>query len=150
MSLTVAELKVLSFGYLTGADLKQFCPPQLLIKIYEVDSDALNTGCQFAYSELKSSLSNRYNVDLELALTTDRNQLCVKIAAILAIRNILGDAQNISDKMLSDFTWADKQLISIRNGQIALGLKIPEDTDGNTLANYSNANLISSNFQTLG
>jgi hypothetical protein len=150
MSLTIAELKALPFGYLTGADIKQFCAPNLLIAEYEKDSTSLQSGCNMAYEEIRSSLSNRYSVDAELALTTGRNQLCVKITAIMAIRNILGGAQNISDKMVLDFTWADKQLVAIRNGQIALSLTIPEDSEGNTAVNYSNAELIKSNFQTLG
>ena len=150
MSLTIAELKALPFGYLTGSDIKQFCAPNLLIAEYEKDSTSLQSGCNMAYEELKASLSNRYSVDAELALTTGRNQLCVKITAIMAIRNILGGAQNISDKMVLDFTWADKQLVAIRNGQIALSLTIPEDSEGNTAVNYSSAELIKSNFQTLG
>jgi|ERR1035437_5294186 hypothetical protein len=150
MSLTIDQLKALTFGYLTGVDIKQFCAPSLLIAEYEKDTTSLQTGCTMAYEELKASLSNRYNVDTELALTERRNQLCVKITSIMAVRNILGGAQNISDKMVLDFTWADKQLIAIRNGQIALSLKLPESSEGEAAVNYSNATLIKSNFQTLG
>ena len=87
MSLTVAELKALNLGYLSGADLLQFCVAPLLIKCYEADNDSLQNGCSTAYVQLDGNLSSRYDVESELALTTGRNLLCVKITAIIAIQN---------------------------------------------------------------
>jgi len=149
MSLTATELKALDLGYLKGSDLLQFCAAQLLIKQYEVDNDSLQAGSNLAYSELESNLSTRYDVKTELENST-RNALCVKIASILAIRNILGNAQNISEMMINLFVWADKELIAIRNGQISLGLNQPQNTDGTPVLNYSDASLIRSSFKTIG
>ena len=147
--LTIAELKALTFGYLTGADLKQFCASPVLIKIYSVDPDSLQAGCNIAYSELSSNLSSRYNIANELLLTTGRNLLCVKIASILAVHNILGDIYS-SEATIENYKDAKKDLISIRNGQLALSLQVPEDSLGNTLPSYSDAQMIQSNFSTLG
>lgn len=149
---TVAEVKLMTFGYLTGADLLRFCPYQLLIKEYEVDNASLQQACTIAYAELMASLNTRYDVDLELSKSdVSRNIFCVKIVSILAVRNILGTAQNISEKMLSDFSWCDKTLISIRNGQMSLTINQKNvDSNGNITEPYANASLISSSYKTLG
>lgn len=62
MSLTNAQLLNLPFGYLTGRDLVQYCAPQLLIKQYEVNPDALMNGCTLAYSIVIGKLSTRYDI----------------------------------------------------------------------------------------
>ena len=51
-----------------------------------------------------------------------RSVLLVKITALLAIRNILGNFENISDQMTAMFKWADQNLRDIRNGQMNLPL----------------------------
>ena len=66
MTLTSDQLKVLSFGYLTGNDLLQWCPAQLLIKQYEVDSNSLQSGSDQAISEIVASFTTRYNMTAEL------------------------------------------------------------------------------------
>ena len=151
MSLTVAELKALNLGYLSGADLLQFCVAPLLIKCYEADNDSLQNGCSTAYVQLDGNLSSRYDVESELALTTGRNLLCVKITAIIAIQNIFaGGISNIGEDYKDLFDANYKELLAIRNGQMALKLKQPQDSEGNTAPNYSSAGLIHSNFKTLG
>ena len=149
MAISVIELKALAFGYLTGADLKQFCAAPLLIKIYEVDNDSLQAGCNIAYSELTSNLANRYNIANELSLTSGRNLLCVKLASILAVHNILGDAYS-SETTVENYKDAKKDLIAIRNGQLSLNLKLPENSEGEISPTYSDAQMIRSNFHTLG
>jgi len=149
MAISIPDLKALNFGYLSGADLKQFCAAPILIKIYETDNDALQSGCNIAYAELSSNLSNRYNIANELALTSGRNLLCVKIATILAIHNILGDSYS-SEITANNYGDAKKDLIAIRNGQLALSLKLPETSEGEISPSYSDAQMIKSNFQTLG
>jgi len=67
MSLTIQQLKAMSFGYLTGSDLLQWCAGQLLIKQYEVDPTSLQNGCNFAYSEVIGQLSTRYKIAAELS-----------------------------------------------------------------------------------
>ena len=227
MSLTVDQLKALSFGYLNGEDLLQYSPPQLLISKYEIDNNSLQKGCNIAYDEIDADLSTRYDLSTEFAkkgftngaatatvvagavtaaaitnagtnygtaptitfvggggsgaaataaiasgsisainitsggtgytsaptivitggaAADTRASLLVKIASLFAIRNILGNAQNISDKMLSDFAWADKAIRDLRNGQKSL--KIVTQSDVTTVG--SPAELISSSFNTLG
>lgn len=66
MSLTTDQLKSLSFGYLTGADLLQFAAAPLLIKQFEVDPNSLQRGCDLAYSQIQGQLSTRYDIATEL------------------------------------------------------------------------------------
>jgi hypothetical protein len=56
----------MSFGYLTGDDLMQWCAAQLLIKQYEVNPDSLINGCNKAYSYAIGKLSTRYTLTDEL------------------------------------------------------------------------------------
>ena len=67
MSLSANDIKGLSFGYLTGGDLLQWCTPQYLQKQYEVDSNSLQTGVNQAISEVISSFATRYDLTDELA-----------------------------------------------------------------------------------
>lgn len=144
--LTIDEIKALDYGYLTGADLLRFCPFQVLQKQYAVDADSLDDGCKIAYSELKSSLSARYDISTELTKTADtRYPLTVKLAAIFAIRNIVGNQAGLPDNMVKNFDWADRTIMNIRNGQESLiSLNIA------STAKLSNTSLISSSFEKLG
>jgi Ni,Fe-hydrogenase III small subunit len=226
MSLTIDQLKNLSFGYLNGADLLRYAAPQLLIRQYEVDPDGLENGCDTAYAEIIAKLETRFDLTAELAkvaftnaaatatittgavsainitnagtsyasapavsftggggsgaaatavLTGDkvtainitnagsgytsaptvvltggaaadtRARLLVKIAAIWAIRNALGNAQNIAEAMQNHFKWADQMVSDLRNGQGGLPVK---QSDTTTVG--SGAELIDSSFSTLG
>lgn len=233
MGLSINELKSLSFGYLTGADLKQYASPELLIKQYSVDPDSLNNGVLQAYSEAIGALSRKYNVQTELekfgfcaaiieaviaagvvtGLTVvnaglgyvsaptlaftggggsgaaatvtiaegkingstisaggsnytkaptvtlaggvpvdTRAVLFVKILSILAVRNVFGNMQSISDYMLSSFKWADTTLKDIRNGQMNIPLNTPAlPVPSDPLSNIeSKAKLVNNSFSTLG
>lgn len=66
MSLSINDLKSLSFGYLCGQDLIQFAAAPLLIKQYEVDPQSLQRGCDLAYSQIQGQLSTRYDIATEL------------------------------------------------------------------------------------
>jgi hypothetical protein len=159
MALTISELKGQNLGYLSGADLLQWCPPQLLIKQFENDPNSLQAGASFAYSEVTASLVNRYDIAAELAksFSDARVVLCVKISAILAVRNILGNMQNVSEYMMDIFKSAKKDLMDMRNGQLNLPLPIPPqqsttDSFGNTIPviTESVSELVCSSFSTLG
>jgi hypothetical protein len=160
MALTVDQLKQQDLGYLSGADILQWCPAQLLIKQYEVDNNALESGANFAYAEVISALVNRYNIAAELSKSnsdSDRVVFCVKLTAILAIRNILGNMQNVSEFMMDIFKGAKKDLMDIRNGQLNLPLQIPvvstiTDCFGKQIPaiTESVSELVRSSFRTLG
>lgn len=73
-----------------------------------------------------------------------RATMLVKLLAITAIRNILGNAQNISDKMAQDFEDVRRDLYAIRNGQ--LNMPLP----GAMKDVRSSANMVPSRFKTRG
>ncbi len=75
-------IEALNFGYLTGYDLLQYCPDQLLIKEYNLDPTKLQRGCDQAYAYVKAKLCNRY--DLESTLS-NANQLFLKQTGSLAV-----------------------------------------------------------------
>lgn len=142
---TYDELKALDFGYLTGADLLRFCPYQVLQKQLAIDDDSVQIGCDIAYSEMLSTLGARYDITTELAKTTDRYSLAVKIAAILAVRNIVGNQSGLPQNMLDNFTWVDKTILNIRNGQESLA-----ELNISPAAHISKTELIPGSFTTLG
>jgi hypothetical protein len=142
---TIADIQALNFGYLTGEDLLQFCSPQLLIKQYTVDTNSLQNGVNFATSEIIGSFTTRYDLTGELAKTgTARALLMVKILSLLSIRNALGSFQELSEKMINDFNWADSTVKAIRNGQMNLPLPVA------AIAKVSTAEMIDSTYLTLG
>lgn len=145
--LTNDQLYIMNFGYLMGSDLMQWCPAQLLIKRYEVNANSLLDGCVSAYGEVIRMLNSRYAIENEISANTvsgSRDILCVKITAILAIRNILGSMAQVSDLMMDQFKWADQTLKDVRNG--FTNLILPQ-ADRSV---YSDSFLVSSNFRTLG
>jgi hypothetical protein len=144
MAVTIDEIKALDFGYLTGADLLKFCAFQLIQKQYTVDETSIETSVNLAYSEMKSCLSSRYDVTEEFAKTgSARYSLVVKMTAIMAVRNLCGDLAAVPENMNNNFKWVDDSVLDIRNGQLALGLKMAPT------AKISNTSLITSNFETL-
>lgn len=157
MAITPDQLKAMSFGYLTGSDLMQFCPSPLLIKQYEVDNSNLQNGCDFAYAEVTGALTNLYDIATELGKTAGaRAILCVKVTALHAIGNIMGNAQAISEKLVLDISMARKDLLAMRNGQLQLPLglpPVPPGTDAHGRPHpwpASNPELVRSSFSTLG
>jgi len=73
-----------------------------------------------------------------------RSNLLVKIISLLAIRNILGNMENISDQMTAMFKWADQTLRDLRNGQQNLPLP------GVNICVSSESFLVEQSFKTLG
>lgn len=66
MAISTTDLKSMSFGYLTGKNLINFSSPELLIKQYLVNTDALSDGVDTAYGEAIEQLSRKYDVKTEL------------------------------------------------------------------------------------
>jgi hypothetical protein len=141
---TLADIVGLSFGYLTTEDLLKWCPAQLLVKAYTEDTNSLQSACDRSISRVTSQLSTRYDLTTELVKSGSARQLfLVDILSIFAIRNVVGSAQSVSEKMLNDFAMADKDVADIRNGENNLQV---------TLANTAIASisyLALSNFSTL-
>lgn len=143
---TIAEIKALDYGYLTGADILQFCPDQHIIKQLSINSDALDNATSIAYEELKSHLASRYDIDLELEKTgADRSKLVVKICSLLTIRNLLGNSAMIPVNVKELIEDCMNTLRAIRNGEMSLLLVKINDTETN-----SEAAIIDSSFMTIG
>ena len=143
--MTIDQLKVLSLGYLTGSDMLQFCPGQLLTTQYERDSASLQRGADFAYDEFTGALNSKYDTATELTKTgTSRANLCVKLISILAIRNILAGIQHDSEKLNDSFIWADKYIHEVNIGQKSI--KVEQASE----AKLSNSGLVDSSFNTIG
>jgi hypothetical protein len=67
MSITKDQLAQLNFGYLSGIDLLQYCPTQILTSQYEKSPETLKNGCDIAYSEIEGALGNQYDIFKELS-----------------------------------------------------------------------------------
>lgn len=158
MSLTIDQIKALPFGYLTGKDLVAWAPYQLLNTVYSIDQDRLQEGCSTAYAEMTSATVNRYDIATELAITTPANRsvLAVKIITLLAVRNICGSTQAISEKMAMDFKWVEKAMLDLRNAQMNLPLHPVPSQGVDPVTNKplpppnSRPQLVKSNFGTCG
>lgn len=69
MAITAAQLEAMNFGYLSGADLAQWCNTQLLISTYNVRPNLFTKAVKQAISEIKSKLLNLYDLANELSLS---------------------------------------------------------------------------------
>jgi hypothetical protein len=143
---TIADIIAIDLGYLTGADILQFCPDQHIIKQQSINPNALIAASAMAYEELKANLTSRYQIDLELAKTGNaRYLLTVKIAALLTIRNFLGNSAMIPANTKAAIDDCKEMLHAIRNGELSLLLvKLNEDVTN------SQAKIIDSSFRTIG
>ena len=122
-----------------------------------IDQNGILTG--FVITNGGSGYTSSPVVSLSGGLAPDsRAGLCVKVVSILAVRNALGNAQNISEKMAMDFAWAEKFTLALRNGQANLPLNPvpkpvpPVDPVTGCRNPYpaSNNILVESSFKTIG
>jgi hypothetical protein len=145
-ALTIDEIKALDFGYLTGEDLLNYCPFQIIQKQLIVDPTCLDNHIETAYKEVLSDLVTRYDIESEFGKTgTSRYFVVVKIVALSAIRNLTANIPGLPENMTNNFKWLDKALLDSRNGQKSLFLvKKASDTI------RSNTEVIQNNFNTLG
>jgi hypothetical protein len=143
---TITEVSALDFGYLTGMDLLGYCPYQIIIKQMAVVDSAPDIAVSLAYNEMLSALSSSYDIATEFTkVGTKRYGLVIKLTTIAAVRNICSNLNGIPDNILQNFTWLDKTLLALRNGQMSLvGLQKP------TEAVKSSSYLVGSSFETLG
>lgn len=144
-TLTNAQLEALNFGYLTGYDLMQYASAQLLIKCYEVRNSSLQQGCDNAYSEMIGLFYTKYDVNREFTqISGTRQNIVVKLTAILAVRDIFGNMAGIGDVTKENYIWADNIIERTQNGTFNLPLY------GVSIAIESGAFLVRQNFGTLG
>lgn len=122
-TLTNDQLAAMSFGYLIGANLMQYSSAQTLIKCYEVNNTSLQQGCDNAYSEMVGYFYTKYDVQREFNMISGpRQNLVVKLTAILAVRDILGNMAGIGEVTKDNFIWADDIIARTQNGTFNLPL----------------------------
>lgn len=144
-TLTNAQFNALNLGYLKGADLTQYASFQVLIKQWETDNDKIQQGADNAYSEMIGYFYSKYDVAREFnSISGPRTQIVVKLTAILAVRDILGNMAGIGDVTKANFEWADDIIERTQQGMFNLPLYAAN------CRIESSAFLVSQNFKTLG
>lgn len=144
-TLTPQQLAAMSFGYLTGQDIIQYASTQVLTKQWEQNNGILQTGCDNAYSEMIGYFYTKYDVLREFnQVSGTRQQIVVKLTAILAVRDILGNMAGIGEVTKDNYAWADDIIGRTQNGTFNLPLY------GANCIIESSANLVRQNFGTLG
>ena len=131
MSLSVAQLKALSFGYLCGADLAAFCPPLLLIKVWEVDQgpNTLIQGCGLAKEEILASLRTKYDLttEIEKMAFTPAQAIAVLTLGVVSGITLLTGGTNYGDVPTVSFagnTGSGAAAIAILTGTAVSGFTI--------------------------
>lgn len=81
MAITVAQLEAMNFGYLSGADLTQWCNAQLLISAYNIRPALFTKALAQAISEIRSKLFNLYDLTDELSLSDSIIPLATPVIA---------------------------------------------------------------------
>lgn len=128
MALTLAQLQSLDLGYISGANLLQFCPPQLLLNQSAIGVD-FNQCLSIAQTEIISELSNQYDFTAEYLKLSDttpdtREQLVLKLTIIGTIINILGSMAGVNDQMEYWFKWYQENIDKIKKRSRKLSLPI--------------------------
>lgn len=144
-TLTPAQLSTMQFGYLNGSDLIRWSSTQVLIKQYEVDPECLQNGCDIAYSEVIDLFATKYDVVRELqAISSPRVNSFVKLVAIFAVRNILGNMAGLGEVTKNNYAWADDIVGRTQAGLNNFPLYAAKCTVNSV------ARLVKQNFGTLG
>lgn len=116
MPITKDQLAQLNFGYLNGSDLMQFAPFGVLGSQYDKFSEFFQTGCEQAYEEIKSKLSNRYDIDKELS---NANQ---KVKNVTGAQTLSITAGSYISRII--LTWNDPLPILNNSSEIVLSSPI--------------------------
>lgn len=119
MPITKDELAQKNFGYLTGSDLMQFAPFELLSSQYNKFPSLIQTGCTQAYAEMLGELSSVYDVQKELS---NSNQRIEKQTGLVAVNIAAGS-------YISRITLKPKSISSIKIGTTTTGSEIFELVD---------------------
>lgn len=119
-----------------------------------IDANGVLTG--FNITAAGSGYGAAPSILLTLGLAPDpREVFCTQLTALVALRNVLGNMQNVSEYLMGLMNQAEKDLLAIRNAQLNLELApVPVTIDPTTgLANpypESDAVLVPSSFQYIG
>ena len=99
--ITRDQLAVINFGYISGLNLLQFCPEELLLQKYATYQYLFQQGVNQAYADLKSRLSTIYDLNYVLSnanqlLKNKTGSFTISLAALTYISQIYF-SQNSSD-----------------------------------------------------
>jgi hypothetical protein len=81
MATTRDQLAVINFGYLTGFNLLQYCPEELLLQKYNQFQYLFQEGCNQSYADLKSRFASLY--DLNNVLSNSSQNLKKQTGSII-------------------------------------------------------------------
>lgn len=144
-TLTNPQFDALNLGYLQGYDIAQYASYQTLIKQWEVSNQKIQQGADNAYSEMIGYFYTKYDVQREFNMISGpRQQLVVKLTAILAVRDILGNMAGIGEVTKDNYIWADDIIMRTQNGTFNLPLY------GANCIIESDAIMVRQNFRTIG
>lgn len=108
MAINRDQFAVLNFGYISGLNLLQYCPEELLFQKYNLLPSLFQQGINQAAAELKSCLSTLYDVNRVLSnqnqwLKNKQNGIQITIAAGVYVSQIYFSKNDIvySDPVVS-------------------------------------------------
>ena len=137
MAYQLADFAVLDFGYISGANLLQWCPLPLLNQQLANGID-FNLCLQTAQTEIISELSNQYDFTAEYLkkfpsgdpLPKDiRERLVLEMTTILTIRTILGAGTSITENLRYHFDRTDKNIEKIKLRSKKLNMPVAVRTE---------------------
>lgn len=144
---TIADIQALDYGYITGNDLLNYCPQQLLLQQYAINPNKIELDVLTAIEEVRSELISRYELKDEFDKTgSDRYLIVVKLVTVLSLINITSNLNGIPEHMKVLFDWGNAKLLAIRNGQSSL-VDVTVQSDEKR---QSQAVLVSAKFKTIG
>ena len=116
MPISKDELAQMNFGYLTGSDLIQFAPFEVLSSQYNKFPSLLQTGCTQAYAEMLGELSSVYDIQKELS---NSNQRLEKQTGTVAVNIAAGS-------YISRITLKPQIISTVQIGTTLTGIDISE------------------------
>lgn len=122
--------------YITKEELKSVAYSYQIDQIVEDDNSIIEMAILSAEEEIKSYLSNRYDIDSAFALTgNDRNALLVELTKDIALWQIvkLASVDMLYERAKERYDRAIAYLDKILNGHVSLNLQQAQDNHGNTI-----------------
>ena len=144
---TYATLIDLNFGYLTGQDLVDYCPFQLLVNSELQNPGIMQRTCIRASDEMENQLITKCDLKDEYLKTgTGRSPAVVKLTALTAIKNIVAVLPELPVNTKENLLYLKETISAIRQGQYSLpNVMISQggtDEKGHPIPLYSEAQLV--------
>ena len=152
---TYATLTALNFGYLTGQDLVDYCPFQLLVNSELQNPGIMQRSCLRAGDEMNNQLVSKCDLKDEYVKTgSSRTPAVIKLTALTAIKNIVAVLPELPVNTKENLIYLKETILAIRNGQYSLpNVMIAQggtDSKGHPIPLYSSAQLIKQKYNSRG